>query len=182
MSKQLVSFCCANSTGQLQSVVKPLSLSWMPRHLRSQRKFPGPRSGKRLRERSTLRQPQAARSVFGSVEHSALAVQMDWELPCRPQPVGSRLPERHSRLAITQSQEQLAPKHFGLLPASVKTRERQPERRSPSSREADVRSCRSTQETEPLQLLPQPRRARQMPMQFAANAEVEVESVVELLS
>src|SRR5215813_15628065 len=96
--------------------------------------------------------------------------------------VASLAPKPHLRLVTTQSQEQLASKHFELPPAFAKVRARRPERRVILPREAGARFRQSTPETGPQQPPPQPGRARQMPTPFAANAAVGAGWAAELLS
>src|SRR6267142_3136303 len=108
--------------------------------------------------------------------------EMNLGLPRRPLLVGSLAPALRWRLATAESQEQQASKHFGLPQGLAKIRGRQPECQPTLSREAGARFRQSTPGTEPRQPPPQPRRARQTPMPFAANVAVEAESAGESLS
>src|SRR6266567_2338503 len=117
--------------------------------------------------------PAVARSVFGPAGYSPLGPETNLGLPRRPLLVGSLAPALHLRTATAQSQERRASKHFGLPQGLVKIRGRQPERRLILPREAGARFRQLTLETGPRQPRRQPRRARQTPMPFAANAAVE---------
>src|SRR5207237_6216821 len=128
------------------------------------------------RQHPALRRAAVARSMFGPAEDPSSGSEMNSDL-ANPPPLVASLPLKlHLRLAIAQSQEQLASKDFGVVVALPKIRERRRERQSTLSREAGARSRQPTPETGPRQPPPQPRRARQTPTPRAANVVVEAES------
>src|SRR6266498_2512151 len=130
--------------------------------------------------RSRRRLP-VAHSILGSVEDPEMRLETNLVLPHRPSLISSLTPNRHLRLVIAQSQEQLVSQHCGLLPPLAKLRVRQPGCLS-TSLEVVAKFRRSPLETGPRQPPPQPRRERQMPMPFVASAAVEAGPAAESLS
>src|SRR5262245_47055827 len=114
MSKLRVSVCRANSTDRLLRVG---SFSGIPHQSRLQLRFPEPGLEKWLLSRPLSGLAPVVRSTLESVEHWPPGLGTGSELPRHLSWAGSRTPEPHLRLAIMQSQEQLAPKHFRLRPA-----------------------------------------------------------------
>src|SRR5215831_10951636 len=144
ISRQLVSFYSASSTDRLWSIVQPRCLSKVSRRSRLRRSLPESWLGRRLPPPLASRRPVVARQMVGPAEDPALESQRNSNQHYHQRLVVSLAPELHLRLAIAQSQEQLASKHFGLPQALAKIRGRQRERRSILPRETGARFRQST--------------------------------------